>query len=83
MEDTVRDSAAITGAQQTLFYAQVREDQKVQEAGGLEDDGERIELLALPIANVEAFVVDSSISKTSGAMFGLLWGKSQLIHKSS
>lgn len=45
----------------------------MQEAGGLEDDGERIELLALPVANVGAFVEDESISKTSGAMFGLFW----------
>ena len=67
------------GAQQSLFYAEVRDSQKVQEAGGLEGDGERIELLALPLNSIEAFVMDSSISKTSGAMFGLLWAKSHIL----
>lgn len=51
----------------------------MQEAGGLEGDGERIELLALPLNSVEAFAMDSSISKTSGAMFGLLWAKSHIL----
>lgn len=67
------------GAQQSLFYASIREDQKVQESGGLDNDGERIELLALPVDNIEKFVVDYSVSKTTGAMFGLLWAKSQLL----
>lgn len=71
------------GAQQNLFYAEVRDSQKVQEAGGLELDGERIELLALPLKSVEAFVMDSSISKTSGAMFGLLWAKNNVLSEKS
>lgn len=76
---SLRIVGVCTGAQQSVFYAQVREDQKVQAGGGMEHDGERIELLALPLESVEAFVVDESISKTTGAMFGLLWVKSQLL----
>jgi hypothetical protein len=69
------------GAQQSLFLATVREDQKVQDAGGLEHDGERIELLALPLDSVEAFLIDSEVAKTTGAMFGLLWAKKQVLGK--
>lgn len=74
---TYAAGVGIQGAFQSLFYTEVDESMKIQESGGLEDHGERIEVLALPLANVEAFVTDSSVAKTSGAMFGLYWAKCQ------
>lgn len=74
---TYAAGVGIQGAFQSLFYTEVDESMKIQESGGLEDHGERIEVLALPLANVEAFVTDSNVAKTSGAMFGLYWAKCQ------
>lgn len=74
---TYAAGVGIQGALQSLFYTEVDETMKVQESGGLEDHGERIEVLALPMANVDAFVTDSAVAKTSGAMFGLFWAKAQ------
>lgn len=74
---TFAAGVGIQGAMQSLFYTEVDEAMKVQESGGLEDHGERIEVLALPMGNVDAFVTDSDVAKTSGAMFGLFWAKAQ------
>ena len=72
-------SVGVQGSTQTLFYAEVDESMKVQAAGGLAADGERIELLGLPLEHVEAFIMDDAVPKTSGAMFGLLWAKNNLV----
>jgi len=45
---------------------------RMTSGSGNASKGERIELLALPLASVEAFVVYESIPKTSAAMFGML-----------
>lgn len=68
-------SIGVQGSNQTLFFAEIDDSMKCEGGGGLQSDGECIELLALPIRNVEAFIMDDSIPKTSGAMFGLLWCK--------
>jgi UDP-sugar diphosphatase len=70
------------GATQTLFFAQVDESMKSSDGGGLAIDGEAIELLGLPLKNVDAFVVDASIPKSSGIMFGLIWAKAHLVQSS-
>lgn len=71
-------SVGVQGSTQTLFFAEVDEGMSTQEAGGVLSDGERIEVLGLPLENVDAFLLDDSIPKTAGAMFGLLWAKSQI-----
>lgn len=71
---TFASSVGVQGAAQTLFYAEVDDSCKLNEHGGVAADGEAIELLALPLENVDAFVVDGAVAKTSGAMFGLVWG---------
>jgi len=76
---TYAAGVGIQGAFQSLFYTEVSESMKIQESGGLEDHGERIEVLALPLDNVDAFVTDSEVAKTSGAMFGLYWAKAQCL----
>ena len=73
---------AIVGSQgstQTLLFARIDESMRADAGGGLEHDGEAIELLALPVDNVDAFVMDDSIGKTSGAMFGLMWAKQHML----
>jgi hypothetical protein len=41
--------------------------------GGLAEHGEAIEVLALPLAHLGAFLLDDSLPKSSGMMFALLW----------
>lgn len=72
-------SVGVQGSRQTLFFVSVDEGVRESRGGGVAGDGERIELLALPLASVEAFVMDASVPKTSGAMFGLLWAKAHVL----
>jgi UDP-sugar diphosphatase len=72
-------SVGTSGSLQTLFFAEVYNSMKAQPAGGVASAGERIELLGLPLKNVEAFVMDENIPKPSSAMFGLLWAKAHLL----
>ena len=44
-----------------------------QEGGGVDHDGEAIELIALPYDNIEAFLYDTSLPKSTGLMFSFKW----------
>ena len=73
-------SVGSQGSFQTLFFAQVDSTMKVTgSGGGVHADGEAIELLGLPLENIDAFLMDADVPKTSGAMFGLLWAKSHIL----
>ena len=50
---------------------QIDESKKLSAGGGV--DGERIEVLGLPLANARDFVQDSLIPKSSGMMFAVYW----------
>lgn len=72
-------SIGTAGTRQTLFFAEVKDEMKLDGGGGgLDHDGEAIEVLALPTANIEDFVFDSSLPKSSGLMLSFLWIKEQL-----
>ena len=76
-------NVGIQGTTSHLFFAEVDDSMVVSDGGGLENDGEAIELVAWPLANIEAFTLDESVAKTSGAMYGLIMGKSMALAKSS
>jgi hypothetical protein len=57
---------------------QVSEAQRASRGGGLEHTGEAIEVLSLPFANVRPFLADSSVAKSPGLMYGLLWAQTGL-----
>jgi len=59
----------ISGARQTMFMAEVDDSMKTHDGGGLDHDGEAIEVVALPMANLEPFLLDGTICKSSGLMF--------------
>ena len=56
-----------------MFAADVTDAMRVGAGGGLEDTGEAIEALALPLENADAFLADPSLARSAGLMFGLLW----------
>ncbi|GAB4815964.1 hypothetical protein N2152v2_003010 [Parachlorella kessleri] len=69
----------ISGSRQTIFAAEVDESMRVQEGGGgLVDHGEAIEVLALPVEQIESFIVDQELHKSGGILFGLVWLQAQL-----
>lgn len=65
------------GAPHTIYAATVRAADAVPGGGG-GVDGEAIEVLALPMANVDAFIADDAIVRSAGLMFGLLWLQARL-----
>lgn len=64
-------SVGFAGSRQTLYYAEVDEDMKVSEGGGV--DAEEIEVLTLPVREAQQFIFDESIAKTPGLMFAFMW----------
>ncbi|GMH40194.1 hypothetical protein BSKO_08098 [Bryopsis sp. KO-2023] len=73
MEITSYNSSVGTaGATQSLFFGEV-DDSMRNSSGGGGIDGENIEVMALPVKNALDFVLDTSIPKSSGMMFGLMW----------
>lgn len=64
-------SVGISGAKQTLFFAQVREDMQVNSGGGIAD--ENIEVLYLSLAEAREFMFDESRHKTPGMMMAFYW----------
>ncbi len=64
-------SVGFAGSKQTLYYAEVDESMKVSEGGGV--DGELIEVIILPLQDVEKFIYDEGIVKTPGLMFAFMW----------
>jgi len=64
-------SVGISGAEQTLYYAQIDESMKVTEGGGLEE--EEIEVITIPLEQAKKFMFDTSYKKTPGMMMAFYW----------
>lgn len=64
-------AVGFAGARQELYYVVIDEDDRVSECGGV--DVEAIEVVYLPVDEVETFIFDESIVKTPGIMFAMTW----------
>ncbi|MGE4510835.1 MAG: NUDIX domain-containing protein [Sulfurimonadaceae bacterium] len=64
-------SIGISGAKQTLYYAECSESMKINEGGGLED--EAIEVIYLPLAHAKEFMFDETCHKTPGLIMAFYW----------
>jgi UDP-sugar diphosphatase len=64
-------SVGTNAANQTLFYVEVTQKQKVAKGGGIDD--EDIEIYTLHKDKVEEFIFDENKVITPGAKFALLW----------
>lgn len=64
-------NVGVSGAKQTLFFAECQESMKVNEGGGVED--EQIEVVYLPIHEVKTFMFNENIHKTPGMMLAFYW----------
>lgn len=60
-----------SGAKQSLFYAEINENDRVSTGGGI--DGEVIESVFVKVEDLEQFLYDESKIKTPGLAFGVMW----------
>ncbi|WP_456478972.1 hypothetical protein [Nautilia sp.] len=58
-------------ANQEIFYAEVNQDMKVNEGGGIDD--EDIEVVLIPSHKVYESIFDEGVVLTPGAKFAMLW----------
>ncbi len=64
-------SVGISGASQTLYYAECDESMRVTDGGGLEE--EEIEVIYIPLKDAKAFMFNDSYQKTPGMMMAFYW----------
>ena len=64
-------SVGSNAARQEVFYVEVSQKEKVNEGGGLED--EDIEVVYIPIKEIEKFLFNEDIIITPGAKMAVLW----------
>uniref|UniRef100_A0A3P8UQN8 Uridine diphosphate glucose pyrophosphatase NUDT14 n=1 Tax=Cynoglossus semilaevis TaxID=244447 RepID=A0A3P8UQN8_CYNSE len=68
-----RSGVGISGAKQTMFYAEVSDDTRVSAGGGEPREGELIEVIKVPLHEAMTFAYNDSIPKTMGVIFGFIW----------
>jgi UDP-sugar diphosphatase len=66
-------SVGKSGARQYLFYVEVTRSQRTHPGGGI--DSEDIEVIRLPVADIDDFLYDEALAKTPGLMFAFIWWK--------
>ena len=64
-------SVGMSGALQTLFYAQIDSSMWVNDGGGLHN--EDIEVIYIPRKEAKKFMFDEAFQKTPGLMLGFYW----------
>ncbi|MDR1451956.1 MAG: NUDIX domain-containing protein [Helicobacteraceae bacterium] len=64
-------AVGVSGSRQTLFFAKVRDKDRVSSGGGV--DTEKIEVAHIPRASVAEFIFDESLVKTAGLAFAVSW----------
>lgn len=70
---SIRSGVGVTGAKQTMFYAEVSDDNCVSAGGGEPREGELIEVVKVPLHEAMTFAYDERIPKTMGVIFSFIW----------
>ncbi|XP_062594508.1 uridine diphosphate glucose pyrophosphatase NUDT14-like isoform X2 [Saccostrea cucullata] len=68
-----RSGVGTTGSKQYFFYAEVTEEMRTGKGGGVEEEGEMIDVIEIPKSEVMTFVMDESINKPVGMVFAVFW----------
>ncbi|XP_048062601.1 uridine diphosphate glucose pyrophosphatase NUDT14 isoform X2 [Megalobrama amblycephala] len=76
-----RSGVGVTGSKQTMFYAEVSEENRVGEGGGKPQEGELIEVVKVPLHEAMTFAFDESLPKTMGVIFSFIWFHSNMSPK--
>ncbi|MAD42879.1 MAG: NUDIX hydrolase [Arcobacter sp.] len=64
-------NVGVSGGCQSLFFTTINESMKIHDGGGIND--EQIDLMFLPLEEIEEFIYDESKAKTPGLMFAFYW----------
>ncbi|XP_051908050.1 uridine diphosphate glucose pyrophosphatase NUDT14 [Hippocampus zosterae] len=68
-----RSGVGVTGSKQTMFYAEVSDDNCVSAGGGEPREGELIEVVKVPLHEAMTFAYNERIPKTMGVIFSFIW----------
>lgn len=68
-----RSGVGVTGSKQTMFYAEVSDDNCVSAGGGEPREGELIEVVKIPLHEAMTFAYNERIPKTMGVIFSFMW----------
>ncbi|XP_077367485.1 uridine diphosphate glucose pyrophosphatase NUDT14 [Festucalex cinctus] len=68
-----RSGVGVTGSKQTMFYAEVSDDNCVSAGGGEPREGELIEVVKVPLHEAMTFAYNERIPKTMGVIFSFMW----------
>jgi UDP-sugar diphosphatase len=68
---TFYTSVGISGASQTLYYAEIDQSMQCSEGGGLIE--EEIEVIYLPLEKARTFMFDETYKKTPGMLMAFYW----------
>ncbi|KAL8594374.1 hypothetical protein ACOMHN_032961 [Nucella lapillus] len=68
-----RSGVGSTGSQQVLFYAEVTDKMREGKGGGLEEEGEMIEVVHMPVEEGRKLIFDETVNRPSGLLFALQW----------
>ncbi|XP_068610089.1 uridine diphosphate glucose pyrophosphatase NUDT14 [Brachionichthys hirsutus] len=68
-----RSGVGVTGCKQTMFYAEVSDDNCVSAGGGEPREGELIEVVKVPLHEAMTFAYNERVPKTVGVIFSFIW----------
>lgn len=68
-----RSGVGVTGSKQTLFYAEVSDDNCVSAGGGEPREGELIEVVKIPLHEAMTFAYNERVPKTMAVIFSFMW----------
>ncbi|MDO7252922.1 NUDIX domain-containing protein [Helicobacter cappadocius] len=64
-------STGISGSKQTIFFATISQENRINGGGGIDD--ECIDVLFLPLKEAQNFIDDDSIAKTPALAYAIKW----------
>ncbi|XP_065175378.1 uridine diphosphate glucose pyrophosphatase NUDT14-like [Sycon ciliatum] len=66
-----QSNVGVGGSRQVLFFAEVTDEMKTGKGGGLESEGELIEVIEVPRDHVMEFIMDESKPKATSVLFAV------------
>ena len=66
-------SVGHAGSHQTLYYCEVTDDMLESQGGGILSEGEKIEVVHLPVEEGLALVFDQDKPRSCGLLFAIMW----------
>lgn len=66
-------AVGIGGERTTFFYAEVTDDMKVGQGGGVEEEGELIEVVELSLDEVKDLMKQTTLNTTPPTLYGITW----------